>query len=278
MIDLNWLKATFPGLSDVERLGRGGQKEVFTATHSAHGPVVLKVFHTGADRERALREVRSSLELAGARIPKTLELGTMASPMGAVLWLLEQHIPGENLRQVLGKRTLTAAETYQLAHDALHILAAAEKADIVHRDVKPDNIIMDTDGQFWLIDFGLARHLNLTSLTLTAAPFGVGTPGYAPPEQFRNRKDKIDGRADLFGLGITLYEIWEGNNPLRDGTRDFREALVRTETQSVPRITSIAEYPGLDDLIFSMTRSRRTHRPETVSYALEWFLEVPGVS
>jgi serine/threonine-protein kinase len=83
-------------------------------------------------------------------------------------------------------------------------VVAAEAVSIVHRDVKPANIIVDPQGEFWLIDFGVARHLDLDSLTATAAPGGCGTIGYAPAEQCRNDKPDIDARADLFALGVTL--------------------------------------------------------------------------
>jgi serine/threonine protein kinase len=97
----------------------------------------------------------------------------------------------------------------------LHVLEALERAEtvqIVHRDVKPDNIMCDGEGNFWLLDFGIARHLELSSLTPTASPFGKMTLGYAPPEQCRNVKGDIDSRADLFALGVTLHECATGRN------------------------------------------------------------------
>lgn len=271
MIDLGWLRGEFPELTDVKPLGRGGQKEVFSAQHADHGPVVLKVFHVGADKERAAREVRASLALAGTKLPETYDLGTRISPVGEVLWVCEQWIGGENLRALLQVRVLTDDELLGLSRDMLEILCAAETAEIVHRDVKPDNIIQAPDGSFWLIDFGLARHLELSSLTATGLPFGVGTPGYASPEQFRNLKAEIDGRADLFGLGVTIFESAEGTNPLRAGARDMLEVLLRTETMPVPRIARVIN--GVDefaDLVFAMTRPRRMHRPESVAYARRW--------
>src|SRR5690606_10231964 len=105
-----------------------------------------------------------------------------------------------------------ATDVVRLSLHTLETLAAAETANVVHRDVKPGNIISCTDGSFWLIDFGIARHLNLHSLTDSNQLWGKGTPGYAPPEQMRNAKPSIDGRSDLFALGVTIYEAASGAN------------------------------------------------------------------
>jgi len=215
--------------------------------------------------------VRVSLDLVDARIPDTYEVGTADSPTGEVLWVRERLIRGQNLRGVLAHGPLSGDQVIRAAMDLLDVLAAAEQLSIVHRDVKPDNVIAAEDGSFWLIDFGLARHLDLASITATGLPFGVGTPGYAPPEQFRNRKPEIDGRADLFGLGVTLYESIEGANPFRANARDNLEILRRTETTALPSITrAIVRGGGFADLIQAMTRTRPSHRPESVAYAREW--------
>ncbi len=275
MIDPSWLQKTFPDLSAFSRLGKGGQKEVFAAEHKTEGAVVVKIFHVGADRERALREVRVSLDLAGAKIPQTFDTGTAPSPTGEVLWIREQLVSGVNLRERLQDGPLDDEEVISACRDLLEVLAAAEEINVVHRDVKPENIIVADDSTFWLIDFGLGRHLDLTSITATGLLYGVGTPGYAPPEQFRNRKHDIDGRADLFGLGVTLFEAIEGANPLRAGARDRLEILRRTETTSLPRISrDIQGADGIADLLHTMTRARLSHRPESVGYALDWLREI----
>lgn len=275
MIDINWIIQQFPELTNLSPLGHGGQKEVFSAFHPSDGDVVLKLFHINADRERALREVSVDLYLKGALIPKTLEIGTSHSPVGELIWLREERIKGESLRNVLSRSLLSNQQLLCLGKNVLETLTIAEKEQIVHRDVKPDNVIFANNGFFWLIDFGFARHLNLDSLTATALPFGVGTPGYAPPEQFRNLKDNIDSRADLFGLGVTLYESTEGTNPLREGARSNLEMLHRTETQPLPRIArQVDKKNEFADLIFSMTRIQRDHRPLSVEEALIWMREI----
>lgn len=275
MIDMNWLKSNFPEIVSADRLGQGGQKEVFAGSHATDGEVVLKIFHLGADRERVLREIRAAQDVPSARVPTIFESGTKDSPLGEVVWVREQRITGHTLREVLQRGILADKEILLLGLHIAEALAAAERVRIVHRDVKPDNIIAADAGGYWLLDFGFSRHLDLKSVTETARHFGVGTPGYAPPEQLFNRKSEIDSRADLFGLGMTLYESIEGENPLRAGARDIGEVVGRTATQLMPpiqrQVDSINEMQGL---VQAMTRIQRDHRPVTALAAYEWMKEI----
>ena len=155
-------------------------------------------------------------------------------------------------------------------------LESAETVRIVHRDVKPDNIIRDPQGNFWLLDFGIARHLVLPSLTATASPFGKMTLGYAPPEQCRNVKTDIDSRADLFALGVTLHECGTGRNAFFDPPpRDHLDLLRRVERYVMPPLTlPIVQAASFRDLVGAMTQKSRIHRPRTVADALQWLREI----
>lgn len=168
--------------------------------------------------------------------------------------------------------------TTRLLRLGLHTLDALSKAEaeqIVHRDVKPQNIMLDAAGHFWLLDFGLARHLTLSSMTPTADPFGKCTPGYAPPEQFRNIKSEIDGRADLFALGVTLYECATGSNPFRHGARNVLDIFRNVETKHlVPLSLKFGSANEFRDLVATMTQKRRDHRPRTVAEALDWMMDI----
>jgi len=161
---------------------------------------------------------------------------------------------------------------------ALHVseaLVAAEAVSIVHRDVKPENLIVDGTGSCWLIDFGLARHLGLESLTATANVFGNVTWGYAPLEQCRNLKQEIDARADLFAMGVTLYECATGENPFRDGARDVLEVLQRVERSNLPRLQlSFHSASDFADLVATLTQRRRIHRPQSAREAHEWIKDI----
>ena len=274
-IDAAWLRQAFPTLSNLTPLNSGGQKWVYSGTHPTDGDVVLKFFHPQADPDRARREVEAVVKIKSPRVPKIYEVGVSTCTIGALIWLREQRLDGQNLRERLQTGTVDPPAAMRLALHVLEALAAAEENQIVHRDVKPENIMVDRAGDYWLLDFGLARHLDKESLTATGAPYGVGTLGYSPAEQFRNRKDDIDGRADLFALGVTLYECVEGFNPFRRGARDGGEVLRRIETQPLPPITRpIGAANQFRDLVQAMTRTRRDQRPANSADALAWGREI----
>ena len=270
-----WLTQQFPKLSQLSPLGVGGQKHVLAAEHQDHGPVVLKLVRPPVDLEVARREILAVQTIASDRVPRILEYGSAPSQWGDVFWLIEQRVPGLTLRQVLQTGPLPAKDVLLLARDICDPLVDAESARIVHRDVKPENIIRSPDGRFWLLDFGLARHLSLTSLTATALPWGKLTVGYAPPEQFRNLKRAIDSRCDLFALGVTLHESATGVNPYYVGAKDQLEILRRVEQQSLPKLSlGMTTSPELEDMILAMTQRRREHRPRSAVEVAGWLRDI----
>lgn len=274
-IDDAWLSQQFPELGSLKRLVTGGQKSVYTATHPSDGEVVLKIIHPSEDPERVRREILAVQKAACPRVPRILGEGKLQSNVGEVLWVREQRISGESLRAVIQKGPLGKDELLRLAVHLLEALADAEKVHIVHRDVKPENVIRDLGGRFWLLDFGIARHLDLTSLTGSHAPFGVGTAGYAPPEQFRNRKRDIDARADLFALGVTLYESATGGNPFRNGVRDNLQVLHNVERVALAPLQLPFDTAGeIAGFVTAFTQKRHNHRPLSIAEALDWVRDI----
>ena len=88
--------------------------------------------------------------------------------------------------------------------------------------------MVDRNGEYWLLDFGIARHLDKESITASGAMFGPASAGYAPPEQFRNIKTEIDIRTDLFAIGVVAYEALTGSHPFLQGAKDRVDAYRRT--------------------------------------------------
>ena len=274
-LTIPWLETTFPELSAFIGLGMGGQKLVFSAMHASEGEVVLKIFQPAQTVEEVNREVLAVQTIGSSHVPRILATGSVPTPLGACYWFREQRIHGETLRERLQRGPLDPLDVLRLARDLARALAAAELASIVHRDVKPENIIIDGIGKAWLLDFGLARHLTLTSLTLTGMAFGKMTPGYAPPEQCRNDKRAIDARADLFALGVTLYEAATGTNPFRHGARDDLDILHRTNSSPLPLLNmNIAESASFRDLISALTQKRRLHRPADIRSTVTWIEDI----
>lgn len=271
----DWLAAHFPELTSIVPLGQGGQKQVLAGTHAAHGDVVLKLIRPPVNHEEVRREILAVQTLSSLNVPAIFGDGTAASPWGDVVWILEERVVGVTLRQRLAGGPLPAREVLSLAQDIIVPLEAAEGARIVHRDVKPDNIMCCPGGGYWLLDFGLARHLGLTSLTATALPFGKLTVGYAPPEQLRNQKRHIDARSDLFAFGVTLYEAATGANPYYAGAQDQFEILRRVERMPLPRLDlGLQTSPDFEDLVSAMTQRRREHRPRTASEVRDWITDI----
>jgi len=274
-IDISWLEAQFSELSGLAYLTSGGQKHVLSAQHTTHGHVALKLLKPQGETEPVRRELLAVQEVSCGRVPSILDHGQLPVPVvGDCFWFVEQFVEGSPLSTRLKTGPLTPEELLRCGCHILEALAASESASIVHRDVKPDNIMLASDGSYWLLDFGIARHLGLDSLTATSRHFGKFTPGYAPPEQFQNKKGEIDARADLFATGVTLYECATGQNPYHRGARDPMEVLRRVEQQPLPRLS--LSFPGsseFEDLISALTQRRRDHRPASAAEAFDWITE-----
>ncbi len=274
-MDIDWLQKRFPDLTNFVPLAPSGQKEVFAADHKTEGAVVLKIFKPGSNAERIQREMQSPLKMRSSRIPTIYELGRTDSPTGEIVWLREKKVEGQSLREILkAKGKLDEGTTIRIGLHVIDVLAAAEVASVVHRDIKPGNIIIAMDGSAWVIDFGLARHLDQESLTPTVDKLAPCTPGYAPVEQFTNQKHNIDARADLFATGVTLYECLEGENPFLKGVIDWKEAFGRVMNMKMPRIGTSGVSEEFVDLVDSMTRTKAEHRPATAAVALQWIREI----
>lgn len=274
-VDPNWLAAEFKNLRDIKAIGLGGQKEVFSARDAGSGDlVVLKIFHASADPERALRELTAAAGFDGHRVPKVIGSGTATSNVGDHIWFVEEFVEGRTLTEVISAGVVDPADLRRWADQVLETLVAAEAAGVVHRDIKPANVIIDSSGDAWLIDFGIARHLGLLSVTPTSAFMGPHSPGYAPPEQFVYSKREIDTRADLFALGVTMYECLEGHNPYTQHALNRDEILTRVTSTDLPPVTMRDGISlSLVDLVQSMTRRPISQRPASAVEALEWLRE-----
>lgn len=274
-IDAAWVQAQFPELSNIALLAGGGQKLVFAATHPTDGDVVLKLINPAQSNETTEREILAVQLIRSARVPRILDRGRITLPIGELVWLREQRIIGVTVREALRAGPFDKRRLLRLGLHVLEALAEAEQAQIVHRDVKPDNVMIAGRDDFWLLDFGIARHLALQSLTGTGQIWGKFTLGYAPPEQCRNIKPHIDSRSDLFALGVTLYECATGLHPFRHPPANDLEILNRVETLVLPGL--LLTFPAAQqfrDLVDAMTQKRRDLRPNSAREALTWMQEI----
>lgn len=275
-IDIDWLAKQFPDLEGIQYLDDGGQKMVFSAIHEVDGDVVIKLYKpNSAGLEYLRREILAVARVRSRRVPAIYGDGSIATPIGNCLWVREQRIHGQSVRNVLSPRPMPPLQMLSMASDLLEALDAAGTCNIVHRDVKPDNIIEDSKKRYWLIDFGIARHLELSSMTPSGAEFGKATAGYAPLEQVFNRKKDIGVKTDIFALGVTLYEALSGFNPFRNGAKDTDEVIARMEDTVCLIIPVSPRYTqSLCDLIAAMTQRELNHRPATISELREWVIDI----
>lgn len=277
MIEPTHLSAAFPKLSDIELLSQGGQKTVFAACHQQHGRVALKILHRSD--ERFDREVATVRRLGLPNVPSVFEFGNVV--LGSVThpYLIEQLVSGECLRDVLNTRRLSAAEVVGLLGDILQVISQLEIHRVVHRDIKPDNILIDGHGRFWLLDFGIVRDLDLTSLTATMQMRGPATIGYSAPEQLRNDKQQIDSRADLFALGVTAYESVSGTNPYLHQAQTVEDVFWNLDNVKPPLLElDVACFGDLAAFIDLLMRPRVSHRPPSAADANAWLVQIRSQS
>lgn len=280
MITETDVQALIPDSSNITLLSRGGQKIVFSATHKSYGSVVVKFMITDDPSKisRAEREVLAISQIIDkcSNIPKIFEHSQCTLHGDTYFVMVEEKIEGDTLEQIINsKQTLALKDAVLLLETLLTCGSVLEEKHLVHRDIKPANIIRDKLGKFWLIDFGIARHLDLESVTNTGNLYGPHTPGYAPPEQFRNSKKEIDSRSDIFGIGITVRTAVLGYNPFTQGTTDRLEMLRRTETLSLPVVNIAGDgQRQFSSLLNVMADHRISRRPQNCKEALNWLNQI----
>ncbi|HEU5049502.1 MAG TPA: serine/threonine-protein kinase [Gemmatimonadales bacterium] len=208
------IRETLADLFQVEReIARGGAARVYRAQDREGRLVALKVLHpelqVSAMAERFLREIRVASSLDHPLIAPVLDWGQRD-------WLVYYTMPliaGPTLRTCFSRsRQLSVADTCRVGKDVLDALGHAHQARIMHRDVKPENIIISDHGAV-LVDFGVARAVEVAAGDrVTAAGMTVGTAGYMSPEQASGAAD-LDYRTDLYAVGCVLFESLAGRPP-----------------------------------------------------------------
>ncbi|HSP17509.1 MAG TPA: serine/threonine-protein kinase [Thermoanaerobaculia bacterium] len=203
----------------VEVVGRGGMGSVFRVTDERdRGTYALKVLHAAAGGSSwSLKRFRREAEILGRiahpAVPKIHDFGVVDDSM----YLLTDFIDGTNLRDVIaGSGALPVGEVVRIGSEVADCLNAAHEHGVVHRDMKPHNVMLTRDGQVRLIDFGVARDAAVNATAITATGFTVGTPQYMSPEQFNGVR--VDARSDIYSLGVVLFEASTGRLPFHGDT------------------------------------------------------------
>ncbi len=202
----------------VRKLAVGGMGEVWLARQvSLDRPVAVKVLPRSLANqdnfiERFQREAKAAASLVH---PNVLQIYSFGVSEGTPYFAME-FVEGEDLQQRMRRATLEWAEIARILIGVGSALAAAHEKGLIHRDIKPSNIMIDRVGQVKVMDFGLAKATTGGNKSLTSAGLIMGTPNYLSPEQ--GRGDPLDGRSDLYSLGVVLYELLTGQLPFRADT------------------------------------------------------------
>jgi predicted ATPase/tRNA A-37 threonylcarbamoyl transferase component Bud32 len=248
------------------QIGRGGMAEVFRAFDTRlNRPVAVKVMRGNGDEqleqtvERFLREARAASALNHPNIVVIHEVGETAA---GEHFIVQEFVDGRTVRSLL-REVVPLDTTLDLAGQVARALAAAHAAGIVHRDVKPENIMVRSDGFVKVLDFGLARVTDADATMQThldTAPGALlGTPSYMAPEQASGR---VSGpAADVFALGIVLYEMAAGRRPFVAPTHLGVLASIISEHPVPMSLVCPAVPRRLDDLVLRMLDKQPERRP-----------------
>ena len=205
---------SIPGYELLSLLGQGGMGKVWKARKLASGEeVALKVLHEQGGRETVVRFERESSAMALLHHPNVVRLLSRGRA-GKTLFYTMELVNGSTLRHVQALEPLSPAAAVQLVAQVASGLAHAHRLGVVHRDIKPDNILVTPDRIARLTDFGIAA-VGTTSEARRLTQTGIffGTSGYAAPEQQRSTR-RADIRSDIYSLGVVLYEVLCGELPL----------------------------------------------------------------
>jgi eukaryotic-like serine/threonine-protein kinase len=237
----------------VERvIGEGGMGVVVAATHLQLGQLVALKFATvesGAAAARFLREAKSAVRLRSEHVAKVTDVGTLESGFP---YMVMEYLEGQDLSEVLRVRgPLPVSDAVGYVVQACEAVAEAHALGIVHRDLKPHNLFLTTGvtglPKVKVLDFGISKTMD-SELALTRTAEIVGTPMYMSPEQLRSARD-VDLRADIWALGVILYELLTGRLPFEAENLPHLCTMVATETPKAPSVHRPDLPPGLSEVV-----------------------------
>ena len=214
-------------------LGQGG----FAAVFRAHDPflerdVAIKVLDPELALDAALEEqfLHEARTIAAAEHPHIVPLYS-ADSKGGLLYLVMRLLPGQSLADRIAEGKLAVAEAARIALECARALAAAHAVGVVHRDIKPGNILLDANGNATVTDFGIALVTSRPAREVLGST--AGTPHYMSPEQAVG--EKVDGRSDVYALGVVLYEMITGTRPFVG--RNAMEVIAKHISAPIPKLS-----------------------------------------
>ena len=264
------LRASLAGRYDIEReLGEGGMANVYAAHDVRHGrKVAIKVMRSevvaSLGSERFLAEIKLTAQLQHPHILGLIDSGAFSDDTGPRPYYVMPLINGETLRKRLASEArLPIPEAIALLIDIADALVCAHNSGVMHRDIKPENILL-SQGHALVADFGIAKalHTSLGGAAITQTGVSVGTPAYMAPEQIL-ADPRIDGRADLYALGVVAYEMIAGQTPFVGASPAVMVKAALTQDAPLLRATVPSCPERLSSLVASLLDKDPNRRPQT---------------
>jgi len=250
------------------------QKAAFHVQDAEGHDLCLKIIAPNQQVDRLQREVQALQSIAHPNVVRLVEYTFSSRPGSLRHFIVEEFIQGTDLSEKLieGQQweRQQAADFFGALFDGL---SALDRKNIVHRDLKPSNIRVRSDTIPVIVDFGLARHLDLPDLTRTSDGAAIGTPLYFAPEQFVGTKHDIDPRTDVFAGGVLLYQALIGQHPFwRQGIswQELKDAVCSSNNyrSSAQFIALPDKWKLLIDRLLEKNRASRPRHAEQVSFIL----------
>ena len=251
-------------------LGRGGMAEVHHGRDLRLGrEVAVKVLRSDLARDpsfqvRFRREAQAAASLNHPAIVAVYDTGEDRTPAGATPYIVMEYVEGDTLRDVLRREgRLPMERAMTLAADICGALDFSHRNGIVHRDVKPGNVMITPQGTVKVMDFGIARAVSDSAATMTSTAAVIGTAQYLSPEQARG--EGVDARSDVYSLGCLLYELVTGAPPF---TGDSPVSIAYQHVREDPRLPSSinrAVPPELDAILLKAMSKNPANRYQSAA-------------
>jgi eukaryotic-like serine/threonine-protein kinase len=242
-------------------LGRGGMGAVYLAEQPGLGrEVAIKELIQSADPVALKRFLQEAQVMARTSHPNLVQVHDMELQAN-VNYLVMEFIRGRSLRDWMNQTLIPPPQIFAVMHGVLQALDYAHRQHIVHRDMKPENVLISDEGMVKVADFGIARLTDDSGVGGTATKTGttVGTPQYMSPEQVAS--SKVDGRSDLYSAGIMFYELVAGQPPFTATEADGPFTLMAKHVQAPPKPPSVFR-PGLNPELEEVILKALSKRPE----------------
>lgn len=284
-MDGDWRETLVPGgifgnLHIVKRLGSGGMGVVFLAENPKGARCALKVLAPSDDQSFAERFLHEADFATRARHPNLVEVWDAGRDAATGLFYhVMEYLPGGSLRDLVSasKNGLPVERAVPIARDVAHALVHIERNGMVHRDIKPDNVLFAADGTAKLADFGISRFEQRGDVRATSASAVIGTPAYMAPEQMLD-SHSVDIRADIYSFGIMLYELLAGCRP-NAGENAMNTLAKAIEGRAFPDVREARPDvpPALAALVAEMTLPDPDDRPRSAALVLARLIPLLGV-